>query len=252
MSNAETDARAIPHSRKAFIPIESNPALFTQLIHRLGVSTSLRFEDVLSVTDPELLALIPRPVLALVSVSPYTTKYKANQAEEEALRDDYTASGQDEKVMWFRQTIHNACGLYAILHAVSNGDARAKIRPESTLAKLLSTCEPLTPSQRPAVLEGSEELEAAYNEVALTGDSAVPESAEVVLPFHYQCFVKSEKTGRLYQLAGWCKGPVDRGLLDPGDDMLSTKALSVFNDFIHQEEGNPNFSLLALVPAKEN
>lgn len=31
-------------------------------------------------------------------------------------------------VVWYKQTINNACGLYAILHAVCNGDARDSIR----------------------------------------------------------------------------------------------------------------------------
>lgn len=26
--------------------------------------------------------------------------------------------------MWYKQTINNACGLYGILHAISNGDSR--------------------------------------------------------------------------------------------------------------------------------
>lgn len=65
------------------------------------------------------------------------------KAKEEEMRDEYaglreSGSGgeggegekgeEEEPVMWFRQTINNACGLYAILHAISNGEARKYIR----------------------------------------------------------------------------------------------------------------------------
>lgn len=114
--------------RKHFIPLESNPALFTALIHQLGVSTSLAFHDVLSIEDPELLAFVPRPALALILVFPTSTVYEEHKSKEETSRDDYSRSGDDEHVMWYRQTINNACGLYGILHAISNGDSRHSIR----------------------------------------------------------------------------------------------------------------------------
>lgn len=124
--------------RKHYIPLESNPELFTQLIHQLGVSPSLAFQDVLSINDPDLLAFIPRPALALILVFPTSDAYEAEKAKEEELRDEYDGSGgrsggeaeveEEEPVMWFMQSINNACGLYAILHAISNGESRNFIR----------------------------------------------------------------------------------------------------------------------------
>jgi ubiquitin carboxyl-terminal hydrolase L3 len=109
--------------RKHYLPLESNPELFTQLINSLGV-TSLEFQDVYSIDEPDLLAIVARPVYALVLVFPTTPVYEEQIAKEEAARDQYTGSGAGEDVIWFQQTINNACGLYGILHAVSNGDAR--------------------------------------------------------------------------------------------------------------------------------
>lgn len=109
--------------RKHFIPLESNPELFTELIHRLGVSSAIGFHDVLSIDDPEL-AFIPRPALALVLVFPTTATYEEYTSDEEKLTENYAKSGEQDEVMWYKQTINNACGLYGILHAVSNGDAR--------------------------------------------------------------------------------------------------------------------------------
>lgn len=116
--------------RKHYIPLESNPDLFTQLVHKLGVSRSLAFVDVLSIDDPDLLAFIPRPALALVLVFPTSDVYENEITKEDAIKAEYSGRGEED-VIWFKQTINNACGLYGILHAVSNGEARNFIR-EST------------------------------------------------------------------------------------------------------------------------
>lgn len=103
--------------RKAYYPLESNPDVFNELIGLLGVSPQLAFEDVFSLEDPEFL---PHPALALVLVFPADVlekEYAASTAVE------YTGSGDDEPTIWFKQTIHNACGLYAVLHALCNGEA---------------------------------------------------------------------------------------------------------------------------------
>lgn len=105
--------------RRHFIPLESDPDVFNELISLLGVSPSLRFEDVLSLEGPYLL---PRPVLALILVMPTTNGYERRKAIEDATYDE-SDSGQGEDIVWYKQTINNACGLYAVLHALSNGVA---------------------------------------------------------------------------------------------------------------------------------
>lgn len=124
---------------KRFLPLESNPEVFTRLIKTLGVQ-SLEFVDVYSLDEPDLLAMVPRPVLALILVFPTTNdsylttdSYWRHRAQGDADREAYSGSGEDEDVVWYRQTIRNACGLYAILHAVSNGNARKYI---GTLSRL--------------------------------------------------------------------------------------------------------------------
>lgn len=113
---------------KHYIPLEANPILFTQLIHQLGVSPSLEFQDVLSIEDPDLLAFVPRPVLALILIFPTSDVYEEQKAVQEAREEEYKGYGEEEAVVWYKQTINNACGLYGILHAISNGEARNSIR----------------------------------------------------------------------------------------------------------------------------
>lgn len=48
-------------------------------------------------------------------------------------------------------------------------------------------------------------------------------------------FVKSRKSGRLYQLEGCRKGPVDLGcVLSEEEDMLSEKALDAVKKFVEE------------------
>ncbi|KAA8623474.1 ubiquitin carboxyl-terminal hydrolase isozyme L1 [Pyrenophora tritici-repentis] len=235
--------------KKHFLPLESNPELFTELLHRLGFSKAFSFHDVLSIDDPELLAFIPRPALALVLVFPTTTTYEKHKKDEEETMEDYAKSGLQEEVIWYKQTINNACGLYGILHAVSNGDARDFAVQGSHLHHLLEKCEPLGPFDRANVLENDTELESAYREVATQGSSQVPANAEDEVDFHYVCFVKSNENGHLYELDGDRKGPKDRGPLEPDEDVLSDGGRKVIKEFIEREQGqNTNFSLLALAP----
>ncbi|KAF2817322.1 ubiquitin carboxyl-terminal hydrolase [Mytilinidion resinicola] len=236
--------------RKYFIPLESNPDVFTELIHELGVSPTLCFQDVLSLDDEELLTFVPRPALALVLLFSSSSTYETHVAADEAARQGYTGSGDDEDVIWFKQTIYNACGLYGILHAVCNGDARKHIAPNSTLSNLLAKGVPLEPEARGRVLEASAELESAYRVVAQKGDTEPPENPEDVVDFHYVCFVKSHENNRLYELDGDKKGPIDRGAINEDQDMLSQAALEPIREYIDRENGRSiNFSLIALVPA---
>jgi ubiquitin carboxyl-terminal hydrolase L3 len=105
-------------------PLENNPEVLTTLIHTLGLSSSLAFHDVWSLDDPSLLNFIPRPVLALLLVFPVSASYESLRVEEDKALPQYEGHGPEEEVVWFRQTIRNACGMMGLLHLASNGGAR--------------------------------------------------------------------------------------------------------------------------------
>ncbi len=52
--------------------LENNPLEMNTLSYKLGLSSSLEFYDIYSLTDLVLLSLIPRPVLALLVIIPIT------------------------------------------------------------------------------------------------------------------------------------------------------------------------------------
>ena len=105
------------------------------------------------------------------------------------------------------------------------------------------------PADYAEAIENSEEIESAYRAVALQGDSDVPENAEDGVDSHYVCFVKSSKSGHMYELDRARKGPIDHGTQASGG-VLSNDGLDIVQNFKSREDGtNVKFRLLALVPA---
>lgn len=240
------------HMGDADICQENNPEIFTQLLHKLGVSSKLGFYDVLSLDDRDLLAFIPRPCFALLATIPAEAYVIARAAANENKTPIYQGSGPDEPVIWFKQTIGNACGTIGALHAVSNGGAKAFIQDGSDLDKLLKDAVPLKAKERAQLLYDSAELEAAHKSVSQQGQSAPPPEDEHV-GNHYIAFVKGDD-GHLWELEGGVNGPLDRGKLPEADDALSEKALQLgVLQFIEKTKAagkeNIQYSIVALAPS---
>ena len=234
--------------KKTFVPLENNPEIFTELVHRLGVSPELGFYDVYS-TDPELLALVPRPVHALIFIAPADVYYRLHN-DDLPKEFTYDGSGEQEPVIWMKQTIGHSCGLMALLHSVSNGAAKQFITSDSTLDKIIKEIIPLKPLPRADVLYNSVALEKAHMAVAFKGDSAAP-LAEEPNGYHFISFVKGDD-GNLYELNGGWDGPINCGKLGDDEDCLSEKAIEIgAGRYVKAAEGNLEFSMVALATRPE-
>lgn len=236
---------------KAFVPLENNPEVMTNLSHELGLSPNLQFHEVYSLTEPSLLEFLPRPALALLLVFPVTSTYEKHRHDEDSSKQDYDSNGGDP-VIWYKQTIKNACGLIGLLHSITNGAAREQIIENSNLHKLLQEAIPLKPTERAELLYNSQALEAAHQTAAQKGDTSAP-AAEANIDLHFVAFVK-DMNGDLWELDGGRKGPLNRGRLGPEDDVLSEKGLELgVQAFLKREEaagaGDMRFSVVMLGPS---
>ncbi|CAN8103101.1 unnamed protein product [Discula destructiva] len=237
--------------RVAFIPLEANPELMTTLLRDLGLKPSLAVHDVYSLTEPELLAFLPRPAHALLLVFPVSAAFESARLAEDATLSEYAGRGADEPVVWFKQTIRNACGMMGLLHAVANGPAKRSIEPDSALDKLLKQAIPLDPPGRAQLLETSQDLARAHHTAASQGDTAAPQATDDV-DLHYVCFVKGDD-GTLWELDGRRKGPLARGALDAGEDVLSDKALTLGpRRFISAAGGDLRFNAVVLAASMDD
>jgi len=225
----------------------------TALAHRLGLSATLSFTDVYSLTDPDLISLVPRPCLALLFIAPETPELIQMRVDEDADQLSYTGASADEPVVWFRQTIRNACGLIGLLHGVMNGEAAEYIQPESVLQRMRKDVVPLRPVDRAKLIYDSEALERAHAEAAQTGDTVAPDAMAYEDGHAFIAYVKG-KDGRLYELEGRRKGPIDRGMLGK-EDVLSERALDMgpgrYVERVSQGSKGLQFSCIALGPSLE-
>ena len=65
-----------------WLPIESNPEVMNSFLRKLGVPADWEINDVFGL-DPELLMMLPQPVLALMLLFPITDKYEEFAREQE-------------------------------------------------------------------------------------------------------------------------------------------------------------------------
>lgn len=237
-----------PEGKKTFIPLENNPDVFTSLIHDLGVSDELGFYDVYSLDEKEMISLVPRPAVALIFITPAPMYYAVRGADGTPLVENgltYDKSGEEEPIIWFLQTIGHTCGLIALLHSIANGEAKEFVTKGSTVDDLITKGTPLKPLPRADVLYNSDALEEAHMKAARGGDSLAP-GADEPCGLHFIAFVRG-KDNHLWELEGASDGPIDRGLLEDGEDMLSDAALERgVKRFLSFANGNIEFSVVAL------
>jgi ubiquitin carboxyl-terminal hydrolase L3 len=203
---------------------ENNPDVMNQLATTLGLSSELQFYDVCSLDELELLADIPRPVLALLVIIPLTPAWDRSRQAEDANKEPYAGCGPEEPVIWFKQTIGHACGSIGVLHSVINGPAVDFIKPDTSLATIRSLAIPLDMTKRAEMLYNNRPFELAHKSVEQAGDSAADLTGERE-GGHFVSFVKSG--GKLWELEGSRMGPLERGHLSDDEDVLSPRALDM-------------------------
>ncbi|KAH8817726.1 hypothetical protein DL96DRAFT_1623171 [Flagelloscypha sp. PMI_526] len=234
-----------------WIPLESNPDIFNSWANAAGlVPSSSQFGDIYGL-DPDLLSMVPQPIKALVLVFPYTeiAKSDTRKSEEERLKKEReTGSSEvDPTVIFIKQTIGNACGTMALLHALMNSDV--VLTPGSALEKFIEQCKDLTPLARSELLSSTPLFAEIHKENAQAGQSAIPTDLKVDL--HYTCFIEAPaasvragdtekmaalgETGlnRLIELDGNREGPVDHG---PCTDLLKDAAKICKEQFIDKSK----------------
>ncbi|OGM40405.1 ubiquitin carboxyl-terminal hydrolase isozyme L3 [Aspergillus bombycis] len=119
----------------------------------------------------------------------------------------------------------------AFLHCVLNLDAGAHLAHGSELAKLRGELLSLAPEDRARVVYEALFLEEAHMDAARGGSSGVP-GPEEDNGFHFLGFVKGSD-GRVWELNGGMPGPLERGVLGDGEDLVSEAGLRLtVGDFV--------------------
>ncbi|CAM9896443.1 unnamed protein product [Chrysoparadoxa australica] len=223
-----------------------------KFIGKMGWDTSkYAFTDVFS-TEEWALAMVPRPVLAVVMLFPIKDSTEAHRAEE---CEKIKAAGQvvSDKVYYMKQTVGNACGTVGILHALGKyfidlhwdgnalGDRGVMCSNGSYLERFMDKTAAMTPDQIAVYLEEDEELECSHTAAASEGQTEAP-PPEQKMDTH---FVE----GCLYELDGRKEFPINHGPTSP--DTLLVDACNVVQQFMARDPGEMRFTIVALAAKQD-
>lgn len=153
--------------------------------------------------DEESLALLPHPVSAIIFLFPDTYNYEQFREKEEAHLKIHEQN-ISPNLMYFKQTISNACGMMALLHSLSNN---AHLVGPGLFSKIIDDTCNMSPEERGEYLETCRELAEIHDYGAHHGQSKTPLLQDNVTN-HFICFVNVDD--HLYEL-GTGAFPINHG-----------------------------------------
>ncbi|XP_012253338.1 ubiquitin carboxyl-terminal hydrolase isozyme L3 [Athalia rosae] len=222
----------------SWVPLESNPEVMTKFLHEVGIPKKWGIIDVYGV-DPDLLAVIPRPTLALILLYPVTSKSDEFKNERESKVKE---AGQDvsENVYYMKQCVPNACGTVALIHSVANNTDRIELN-DGYFKSFLDSTKDLSPLERGQLLDESQGIIDTHTELAQEGQTEAPgEGAKV--NHHFVAFV--EKDGSLYELDGRQSIPINHGPSSP--ETFLEDAARACREYMARDPEEVRFTIVAL------
>ncbi|VDK42224.1 unnamed protein product [Anisakis simplex] len=223
-------------SNVQWLPLESNPEIITNFMHKMGVERNVECVDVYGFDD-DLIAILPKPCYALLLCFP---DYKKVDELMSPVYDQLIKQGCNipNNLFFMKQKISNACGTFALIHALANN--RDKIHLGGALKEWLDKALELDAESRSDSLANNEELEEAHESCARSGDTNV--ESEHPLEHHFICYVNRDDT--LYEIDS--RAPFPRACGATSDDSLIKDAGYVCKHLMSQLD-NLSFSALAIV-----
>ncbi|RKP11556.1 ubiquitin carboxyl-terminal hydrolase isozyme L5 [Piptocephalis cylindrospora] len=194
-------------------PIESDPALFTQLIWDLGAK-DVQVEELWDLSDPSL-SNLPKPVYGLI----FLFKWEASSSPPTGLSSSQgTEAGDDHGIFFAQQVIQNACATQAILSILFNQQGGLALG--SGLEEFYQDVSSFPKDMRGLALSNSDLIRSVHNRFSrsdpFVNDGLFPQKDEDKEdPFHFVSFVPIH--GALYELDGLAQGPIHHGACSDED-----------------------------------
>lgn len=178
-------------------PLESDPEIFTTYFRSIGMDKSWKMAEIFGL-EPDLLAFIPRPALAVIA---------ALDMKEARKKGDGKPGNMETAVdFYMKQTgsLDNACGVIAGIHAVLNNPAIA-LNKDSILANFKAHTETQTPAQRAKTLESANEFKQQHKTFAMQGQSNLA-TTQSDINHHFVAFAIND-ANELIEYDGTKDGP---------------------------------------------
>eukprot|EP00672_Neobodo_designis_P010177 CAMPEP_0174855742 /NCGR_PEP_ID=MMETSP1114-20130205/34085_1 /TAXON_ID=312471 /ORGANISM="Neobodo designis, Strain CCAP 1951/1" /LENGTH=316 /DNA_ID=CAMNT_0016090503 /DNA_START=39 /DNA_END=989 /DNA_ORIENTATION=+ len=222
--------------------IESDPAVFTELLERFGVKGAA-VEEVLSI-DPETMAHLPQPVYGLVLLF----KYKPTNVERNVI--------PDAEVYFAKQTVNDACATQAIVNILLNCMDKPGVDVGPELRNFHDFTGALDPRMRGDMIGQSDVLRAAHNSFARPSVFSFEERHADKDDDVYHFIGYTVRDGVVWELDGLQEGPI---FIEPAEDSewLKTAADAVRSRIEEVSKADTtgagqgiSFSLLAITADK--
>ncbi|KAH9597182.1 Peptidase C12 [Trypanosoma melophagium] len=223
--------------------IESDPAVFTELVERFGTR---------GVAVEELIALEPDALRGHTAVYGLILLFRwAPQSQSQ--QQQQTSDGAvvpDAPVYFAQQTVNNACATLALVNTLLNYSDRIELG--EPLRNFLSFTNEMNPHLRGTQVGDCEVLRDAHNSFApamlFEMDRETPDASDV---YHFVSFIY--KNGAIWELDGLQEGPILAG--DATDENYKEKLIEVVQKRIIDKSAADqsrtargiSFSLMAVV-----
>lgn len=199
MSETEQPSSAVTFQ---WPPLESNPEIFEEYMHQMGLPEPWGFSELFGFEE-DLLAFVPQPVVAvIVNYERLVVETKKQDSPTTSTMDPTTSVNYYMKQT---ETLDNACGVIACLHAIFNNMELIALEEGKTLSKYWENVQGTTPEERAIILEGFTEFQQQHQAFASQGQSNMADSQSDV-KHHYVAFVVNAR-GQLVELDGTKPGP---------------------------------------------
>lgn len=220
----------------AWVPLESNPEVMSKFLYNLGMPQKWAVTDVFGL-DEVLLAMVPRPVFAVILLFPLNRKREQEQISEMKTGDSVLS----KNVYFMKQTVKNACGTVALIHSVCNNISSLGLGPDTPLLHFFESTKNEDPVTRGKQLETNAQICTAHKESAQEGQTQAPDVNEDV-DLHFIALVHVD--GHLYELDGRKDYPINHGQTTP--ESLLQDAAVVCKQYMSRDPDNVNFTVVAL------
>jgi ubiquitin carboxyl-terminal hydrolase L5 len=248
------------HSGPEWCLIESDPAVFTELLEMLGCH-EIEFQELYSLDDAALNELQQQTgaVYGLI----FLFEWKSDTQNEHAASQQPVAEEEIPSTLFFaHQVTTNACATQAVLSVLLNAVGENKLN-ESQLGKVLSDFRSFTmefpPQLKGVAVSSSEEIRAAHNSFTaqdsfLSADKHYDRDASNTEAFHFVAYVPHGSG--VYELDGLQSGPMvvgDIGTASDGADDWLAVARTAIQERMRQtgaDAGAVKFNLMAVIQDK--
>lgn len=215
-------------------PLESNPEVFTNYLHSIGLGSNFAIGEVFGF-DEELLAFLPQPIYGVIVALERLDRNQDVTRGEPISEDNPINFYMDQS-----GDLDNACGIIACLHAILNS-SESMILPESVLDDFEKKTRALSPSQRCKALQDNQRFKTIHKNFSMKGQSAAITSNQSKVQHHFVAFVINKK-GKLVELDGTKKGPY---IIGDCDDILRG-SIAEIQKRLHRGEISYKMSMMTL------